>query len=234
MTKEELKKCRHEYYLINKERLNKKSKQYYLANKERIDNQNKEYAEKHKKELQEYRKRWYVENKENRKDYYADWYDKNKEKLYAYQKEYSENNKELIKQRKRKYNQEHKEQQNENARNRRHNNPSIKINDSIRKGIWKSLKGNKNGLHWELIVGYTLKDLIKHLEKQFVRGMSFDNYGKWHIDHKIPISAFNFNSINDIDFKRCWSLSNLQPLWANDNMKKNDSLEKDFQPNLAI
>ena len=64
--------------------------------------------------------------------------------------------------------------------------------------------------------------------------MIWGNYGDWHIDHKIPISAFNFTKPEHEDFKRCWALSNLQPLWAKDNISKNAKLEKHFQPSLAI
>lgn len=234
MTKEEMKKYKHEWYLKNKERLNKKSKQYYLVNKERIDNQNKEYAEKHKEGLQEYRRKWYLRNKDNRKEYYKKWYAKNKEWLYAYQKKYRKDNAEIVKKRKRKYSQNHKAQRNKHSQEIRHNNPKIRINDSVRKGIWKSLSGNKKGLHWEKLVGYTLIDLMTHLESLFIEGMTWDNYGEWHVDHIIPQAVFNFTHPEDIDFERCWTLKNLQPLWAIDNFKKNDSIIKDFQPNLAI
>jgi len=99
-----------------------------------------------------------------------------------------------------------------------------------------TLRGIKNGMHWEDLIGYTKEDLMEHLEKQFTDGMNWDNYGKdgWHIDHIIPKSVFNFNSYEDIDFKRCWALDNLQPLWAEDNFRKNNKLEKDFQPSLAL
>jgi hypothetical protein len=64
--------------------------------------------------------------------------------------------------------------------------------------------------------------------------MSWDNYGKWHIDHKIPVTAFNFERVDDVDFKRCWSLKNLQPLWALDNIVKGNKVEAPFQPSLSI
>lgn len=50
--------------------------------------------------------------------------------------------------------------------------------------------------------------------------MIWDNYGEWHIDHIIPISKFHFESFEDEGFKKAWALNNLQPLWANENMKK--------------
>ena len=101
-------------------------------------------------------------------------------------------------------------------------------------GIWRSIQGNKKNRHWELLVGYTIRQLKEHLEKQFQLGMSWNNYGKWHLDHKIPISAFNFESFMDVDFKKCWSLKNLQPLWAKENLSKHNKIFKPFQPSLAI
>ena len=51
--------------------------------------------------------------------------------------------------------------------------------------------------------------------------MTWDNYGEWHVDHIIPKSFFQFNSIDDVEFKMCWRLENLQPLWGKDNIRKN-------------
>jgi hypothetical protein len=115
--------------------------------------------------------------------------------------------------------------------------PKGKLENSIRVGIYQSLKkGIKGRRHWCDLVGYTIDQLMKHIEKQFLPGMSWDNYGKhtWHIDHKIPVSVFNFEIAEDIDFKKCWSLENLRPLWAKENWAKNDKLDKPFQPSLPI
>jgi hypothetical protein len=64
--------------------------------------------------------------------------------------------------------------------------------------------------------------------------MSWENYGEWQIDHIIPLAAFNYETPFDMDFQRAWSLSNLQPLWALENMSKGDKLSKPFQPSLAL
>ena len=101
-------------------------------------------------------------------------------------------------------------------------------------GIYRALKDKKGGKNWQDLVGYDTKKLKKHLEKQFAGGMSWDNYGEWHIDHKIPQSAFNYTKPEHRDFKRCWALKNLQPLWAKDNSSKRDKLTKPFQPSLLI
>ena len=68
---------------------------------------------------------------------------------------------------------------------------------------------------------------MAHLEKQFKEGMTWNNYGYygWHIDHIRPVSSFNFNSYDDPEFKECWALSNLQPLWGKENISKKDKFE---------
>ena len=60
------------------------------------------------------------------------------------------------------------------------------------------------------------------LEKQFINGMTWDNYGEWHVDHKLPITYFNFNEVGDEEFLKCWGLDNLQPMWGEENIKKSN------------
>ncbi len=95
-----------------------------------------------------------------------------------------------------------------------------KLNSAIRSSINKYIAENKISFSWKNIFGYTVKDLMKHLELQFKPGMSWNNHGKWHIDHIKPISSFKFSEIDDPEFKQCWALGNLQPLWAKENMSK--------------
>lgn len=81
-------------------------------------------------------------------------------------------------------------------------------------------------------LGYTWGDVIRHLESQFYNHpftgeiMSWDNYGKrWEIDHIIPVSSFKFSSWEDGEFKKCWALTNLQPLWKEFNRSKHDKID---------
>lgn len=69
-------------------------------------------------------------------------------------------------------------------------------------------------------MGYSLAELKLHLETKFQSDMNWDNYGKWHIDHIKPVSSFLINGIDSEGFKECWSLENLQPLWAQENLQK--------------
>lgn len=79
--------------------------------------------------------------------------------------------------------------------------------------------GRPVGIHFKHFP-FTLVELMNHLESKFQKGMSWNNYGEWHIDHIIPESSFNYTSCTDKDFLICWSLDNLQPLWAKDNLQK--------------
>lgn len=109
----------------------------------------------------------------------------------------------------------------------------FQLNDHMKTRIRFSLKkGTKNTYHWELLVGYTVNQLKKRLNKTMPEGYTWQDYinGKLHIDHKIPVSVFNFTKSEDIDFKRCWALSNLQLLPAKENISKHNNLNKPFQP----
>lgn len=98
--------------------------------------------------------------------------------------------------------------------------PKNRLDRSIRQRINGMIKEKYHSKSFLKIFGYTFDQLKKHIEKQFLPKMEWDNYGEWHIDHILPISFFSYTSINDDDFKFCWALSNLRPLWASANHKK--------------
>ncbi len=105
--------------------------------------------------------------------------------------------------------------------------PMLRLNSKMAAGISCAFAKDKKrksgqGKGWENYVGYKLIDLKTHLEALFQDGMTWDNYGKWHIDHIRPISSFSFDSPDHPEFKECWGLENLQPLWAVDNLRKHN------------
>ena len=115
--------------------------------------------------------------------------------------------------------------------------PKYRLRVSMKRDMARSLKaagGSKAGRKWVDLVPYDFSDLRSHLERNFDNGMTWYNYGEWHIDHKIPISAHNFTDPTHEDFQRCWALENLQPMWALGNIKKSNKLDKPFQPSLAM
>ena len=86
----------------------------------------------------------------------------------------------------------------------------------------KSHGGIKSASTMEL-VGCSIEHLIEHFENQFVDGMTWENMGKWHIDHIRPCASFD---LTDPEQQRqCFHYSNLQPLWAEDNIRKSDKWE---------
>lgn len=185
--------------------------------------QRKRFIKRHPeyiKQKKEYEREWYFKNKDLVLQRTNDWAKNNKDKTNVYKKNWIERNRE----KRNKYLREY-------SKKKRASNIKIRINRSISASILSALKKKKDGRRWEELVGYTIKDLINHLEKQFELWMNWDNYGKydknkktWHIDHIKPISSFNFNSYNDSDFKECWTLENLQPLEASKNMIKSNKL----------
>lgn len=85
---------------------------------------------------------------------------------------------------------------------------------------WTTNLGSRDRM--EEIVGCTKEQLRSHIEKQFKPGMTWENYERygWHLDHIIPLSNFDPNNFDDI--KKANHYTNLQPLWAEENLKKSD------------
>jgi hypothetical protein len=100
-----------------------------------------------------------------------------------------------------------------------------RINARVAALMGYSLKGKKAGCKWESLVGYTVHDLMKHLESLFLPGMSWENIGEWHIDHIRPRCSFSYADASDPEFRVCWGLENLQPLWKVDNLRKGSRYE---------
>jgi ribosomal protein L37AE/L43A len=105
-------------------------------------------------------------------------------------------------------------------RERRRTDPKYAVDKRMKWMIRRSLQGDKGGRRWRSFVDYSLDDLIRHIERQFLPGMSWKNMRLWHIDHIIPLSSFGYSSPDSLEFKAGWALSNLRPLWARDNVKK--------------
>lgn len=100
------------------------------------------------------------------------------------------------------------------------NSPSHRIANATRARLWAALKGQGDGALFSRL-GYTRDDLVSHLESLLTDGMTMANYGLWHVDHKQPCASFDLTDAAQFD--ECWALSNLQPLWAADNIRKGAS-----------
>lgn len=122
------------------------------------------------------------------------------------------------------------------GRERLKTNLKARINARMSTAIGISLKGNKNGQGWENLVGYTAKDLILSLKKTMPKGYTWEDFlsGELEIDHIIPCKVFNFETPDDLDFKKCWDIRNLRLLHKIKNRSKGGKIEKPFQPSLAM
>ena len=209
--------------------------QYYRDYPQKLTQQYRDNLEEAKKQYCAYtnnkHKQWKLNNPEKARDRNKQWYKNNRDKAIAAHEKWRINNRELSRNTQRAY---------QNKRNKEdlRYNLSGKISSAIGESLrrTKLIKGNKNGRHWEDLVGYKLIDLIKRLKKTMPEGYTWNDVlnGKLHIDHKIPISAFNFTTPEHIDFKRCWALENLRLLPARENIIKSNKLYKPFQPCLKI
>lgn len=209
----------------NIEKVRRYQQKWRQKNREKTRRYSQKYRENHPKTARE-KEKISIRNKEYRIA--------NRSRLLAYDKMRYENNRERILAVKNAYNKKNKKKINARRIQKRKENSQLRLHHSFSESVRRSIKGKKQGLVWESLVGYTLNKLRKHLEKRFTDGMTWDNYGKWHVDHKIPVSVFNFTKPEHRDFQRCWALKNLQPMWAKDNIKKHAKLIKHFQPSLPL
>ncbi|MFH0806001.1 MAG: hypothetical protein V1901_03950 [Patescibacteria group bacterium] len=139
---------------------------------------------------------WRRCHKKEIKQYSKKYYKLNKEKLSIYSNKFHK-----------KYN-----------KNRRHIDINFKILGNLRCRIYKALKGFDKSDYTQKLIGCSIEYLKQYLEKQFRAGMTWKNYGKWHIDHIKPCARFDLSKPSQQ--RKCFHYTNLQPLWAEDNFRK--------------
>ena len=177
-----------EKYQLKREYYKDKANRYYHENKEQVLEKNREYAK---------------ENAEHLKKTHNEYRAANPERARSWNKKYRDGNKAKII---------------DKLRERRRNDPMLRLRDAIRGSIRAYLgsKKTRRGSTFE-IVGCTPDFLRGHLEKQFKDGMTWENYGPyWHVDHRIPLASGN--SPEEIMGLSHWT--NLQPLTAFENISK--------------
>jgi hypothetical protein len=185
-------------------------KEYQKKNANILKDKKKEYYIEHREYIIQHKKKFYQDNKEKALEYEKEHYLENKSSILAQQKLYIKANKEKVRKYHRRY-----------RKNRLVVDPLFKLRVNCSRLIHHALFGNKNNLSILDYLPYTMAELKFHLEKQFDSKMSWNNYGSyWHIDHIIPQSKLPYMSMTEDNFKKCWILSNLQPLEAITNMKK--------------
>jgi len=164
------------------------------------------YYEKNKEKIAKYKAEYYKKNIKAKKEYDKIYLEKNRDKINAKAKIYRQNNKEKI----RKY-----------FSNRSKNDLNYRIKKNLRNRLIQAIKSNQKGGSAIKDLGCTIKEFKLHIEKQFKPGMSWKNWGLygWHLDHIKPLS--NFDLSNPEEVKAACHYTNIQPLWAEENLRKN-------------
>jgi hypothetical protein len=155
------------------------------------------------------------ETKKRKSENHKKWSEKNREHLTEYHKQWRTENVDKWRKTKRDY-----------EKNRKDSDPLYKLVANFRTAIYTVLKESnvdKYG-HYFDVLQYTPEELINHLEKQFKDDMTWDNYGIWHVDHKLPITSFDIQEMGDEEFMKCWCLDNLQPMWGEENIRKSNKV----------
>ena len=157
------------------------------------------------------------EGKLKEKERKAKFYKEDKTLISNRVKLYRESNPEKYKSTKKKY----KPKQRTRQKERRKNDPNFRLRCNLATRLSNIV--NQKSAHTMELVGCTLEQLKEHLQNKFEEGMTWENYGKWHIDHIKPCASFDLTS--PVEQRTCFNWVNLQPLWAKDNLSKGDKLD---------
>jgi hypothetical protein len=182
-----------DYYNLNKDRINEHNKKWKEENKDIIKENSKKYYEENKVDISIRSKLYFQENKEKIRETKRKYYKKNKEKILSKKSEYIKNRKSFDKL----------------------YHLTMSIRSLIKGSFYKRNFSKPKTLD---IIGCSYEDFKIFIEEQFKDNMNWDNYGEWHLDHKIPVSwAKNEEELYNLNH-----YSNFQPMWAFENQSKSN------------
>jgi hypothetical protein len=148
---------------------------------------------------------WRANNPERNSDIKKAWYLANTERVLAEKKIYYA---------------AHKQEISSYVAKRRRSDPDYRLRLNLRARLRRALGSSYKSGSAVRDLGCTVPELKKHLESKFQPGMTWDNYGGWHIDHIKPLASFDLT--DRAQFLQACHYTNLQPLWAEENLRKSD------------
>lgn len=205
------KACRNKYYKKNKDRIILQIKNYRESNTDSFKAKTKKYYDDNKDKILARQREYYHSNKEKINVQKKKWYKANKCKISSQKKHYGEINRKKLTAYQTKY-----------IKQRLQTDYLFKLKAYIRTRTYVAFKNKGYSKHTKTqkMLGVDWEIAKKHIERQFKKGMSWDNHGEWHIDHIIPLASAN----TEQRLKELCHYSNLQPLWATDNISKSDKI----------
>lgn len=216
------------YKEANKDRIKEKYKAYYEANKDKIKLQTISYREYNKDKVRLQKKAYRVNNKSKIKIQNKAYKETNKDKIKLQKKAYAKANRDKIKVQRKAYYEANKDkirvQQNNYSKNRLKTDIQYKLSHNLRSRLCCAIDNNQKTGSAIKDLGCTIDELKTYLESKFLPGMTWENWtiDGWHIDHIKPLASFDLT--NKQQFLEACHYTNLQPMWAKDNLIKSDKI----------
>lgn len=218
--REHIKKRQKEWRHKNKDKVHEYNQRQYWKDPEKRRQEKKEWVKNNPEKARERNQRYYEKNKEYKAQKHKEWREKNKEYRKIYNRLYYEENGEHIRKTVSEYQKNNRKKINDRLREKRENDPVFKSRHMMRSMLYRLLGDNKQEFSSN-ILGYTAKQLKERIEFQFKPGMTWNNHGRWHVDHRLSMAYLQKKGENRPHIVN--ALSNLEPVWAEENLKKGQS-----------
>ena len=170
-------------------------------------------------------KSWYLKNKASKQEYGREYYLNNKKAINRRTTKNAYKYKDYQKEANRQWREDNPGYQNSYSKNRKVVDLNFKLTLSLRTRLNSAIRGNYKSGSAISDLGCSIEELKQHLESQFQPGMTWNNWSRdgWHIDHIKPLA--NFDLTKEEELKKACHYTNIQPLWAEDNLSKGNKNE---------
>jgi len=201
----------------NKGYLSFKKNEWAKSNRAKVNLINRSYHQRNKAAISEKRKQYRIENRSRIRKRERANAEKNSERIKAVRAEWRQKNLDRIKESARLARMANRWLDNERNRIRYATDQRFSTVVRLRSILNEAINRSKPKRFFEL-VGCSIKEFVSHIERQFKLGMTWENRHLWHIDHIKPFAAFDLTDSEQV--KKAMHFTNLQPLWASENLSK--------------
>ena len=212
--------CYKEYRLENRDRINRQQQGYKYGRRKELAEKERIRYHSNKEDIREKQKKYREDNRDKINKQKRDSYYRNKENILERNKEKYSNNRDFFlgKNRKQRASGKYKAYVRWYNKTRKRNDPLYKLTCHVRTMTYNAFrnKGYTKRSQTYRLLGCSFEDLKSHIENQFTGTMNWDNHGEWHIDHIVPLASAE----SEEQLTKLCHYSNLQPLWAEENLSK--------------